>query len=377
MDASPRAVARSLWPVWGLGAVLVLSLLAEAAALSVGVAPAPGGYWVGYASTILVVVGVGYAVYVMPRSDISPARYPRLNRWWIAGASGFLLVNVGFMATLPTETAFQVFGWGRWAIGFGGGVGLVIGLFEARAIEREVAAERSRLRQAELRSERDRLEEFASVVSHDLRNPLNVVRGRIDLARRAHPEDEHLEAAEPALDRMDEIIGETLALAREGKSVDGVDDVDLAECARECWSRVDAPDAALRVDGSATVRADRDRLSHVFENLFRNSVEHGGRDVTVRVGVLDGGDGFFVEDDGVGIPADQVDRVRETGFTSSADGTGFGLAIVDRIVDAHGWELRIAEGDDGGVRFEIRGVERSEEATRASAAEGADRAPHR
>ncbi|OYR42930.1 hypothetical protein DJ81_10230 [Halorubrum sp. Hd13] len=171
---------------------------------------------------------------------------------------------------------------------------------------------------------------------------------------------------------MDEIIDETLTLAREGKSVDDAGDVDLAECARECWSRVDTADATLRwsrvdtadatlrADGSATVRADRDRLSHVFENLFRNSVEHGGRDVTVRVGTLDGADGFFVEDDGVGIPTDRVDEVCETGVTSSADGTGFGLAIVDRIVDAHGWELRIGEGDRGGARFEITGVDRSE-----------------
>ncbi|WP_424013405.1 sensor histidine kinase [Halorubrum xinjiangense] len=357
MDDTTSAAARSLWPVWGLSVVLLLLLVVEAATVLVGVVPVPGGYWVGFVSSLLVVFGVGYVVYWIPGSDLSPARYQRINRWWVAGALGYLLVNVGFMATLPTESAFQVFGWIRWAIGFGGGIGLLIGLFEARAIEREVAEERSRVRQAELRRERDRLEEFASVVSHDLRNPLNVVRGRVDLAKEAHPDDEHLAAVEPALDRMDEIIEETLTLAREGKIVDDADDVDLADCVRECWSRVDTADATLSVDGSLTVRADRDRLSHVFENLFRNAIEHGGSDVTVRVGPL-GEDGFYVEDDGVGIPEEDVDRVRETGFTSSADGTGFGLAIVDRIVEAHGWELRIDDGAEGGTRFEISGVDR-------------------
>nr|WP_235271526.1 HAMP domain-containing sensor histidine kinase [Halorubrum saccharovorum] len=107
-----------------------------------------------------------------------------------------------------------------------------------------------------------------------------------------------------------------------------------------------------------TVRADRDRLSHVFENLFRNAIEHGGSDVTVRVGALEGEDGFFVEDDGVGIPEEDFDRVRETGYTSSPDGTGFGLAIVDRIVEAHEWELQIGDGDGGGTRFDISGVDR-------------------
>ncbi|WP_123620246.1 HAMP domain-containing sensor histidine kinase [Halorubrum sp. CSM-61] len=395
MDNTPSTAVRSLWPVWGLSVVLLLSLVTEAAVLSLGLVTVPGGYWVGFLSSMAVVLGVAYVVYWLPGADLSATRHRRINRWWIAGAAGFLFVNVGFMATLPTESSFQVFGWTRWAIGFGGGIGLLIGVFEARAIEREVAAERSRVRQAELRRERDRLEEFASVVSHDLRNPLNVVRGRVDLARRAHPDDEHLAAAGPALDRMDEIIEETLTLAREGKTVDEVDDVDLAEFARECWSRVDTADATLRADGSMTVRADRDRLSHVFENLFRNSVEHGrsrdgdavsrddensetefsnhstgsraepgdavehgGSDVSVRVGTLDGEDGFFVEDDGAGIPEENVDRVRETGFTSSPDGTGFGLAIVDRIVEAHGWELRIGGGNEGGTRFEISGVDR-------------------
>ena len=139
MNVSPRGAVRSLWPVWGLGAVLLLSLLAEAVTVSLGAVRAPGGYWVGFLSSILVVFGVGYVVYWAPRSDLSVARYPRLNRWWLAGASGFLLINVGFMATLPTETTFQVFGWVRWAIGFGGGIGLLIGLFEARAIERAIA----------------------------------------------------------------------------------------------------------------------------------------------------------------------------------------------------------------------------------------------
>ena len=359
MDSSTRAAAGSLWPVWGVGLTVLLSLVAEVAFLALGTGTAPRGFWVGYVSSAAVLFGFGYLLRWVPVSGLSAARYPRLNRWLLAGTAGFLLINVGFMATLPTQSVFQLFSWARWAVSFGGGVGLTIGVFEARAIEREVRAERDRIRQAELRSERDRLEEFASVVSHDLRNPLNVARGRVDLAATERPDDEHLEVVASALDRMGEIIEETLALAREGKSVDEVDDVEIAECARRCWSRVDTADATLRVTKPTTVRADHDRLSHVFENLFRNAVEHGGRDVTVRVGTLDGAAGFFVEDDGPGIPADRLDRVRKTGFSTAENGTGFGLSIVERIVDAHGWTLRIDESDDGGARFEIVSVDRS------------------
>ena len=356
MAVPSSADVRSLWPVWGLTAVIGLSLVAEGAVASLEAVSIPDGYWIGFLSSILLVFGFGYAARWLPDSELSTARYPRLNRWCFAGASGFLLINVGFMATMPTESAFQLFGWVRWAIGFGGGIGFAIGLFEARAIDREVATERIKIRQSELKRERDRLEEFASVVSHDLRNPLNVVNGRLDLARRDHPDDEHLAAIEPALDRMDEIIEETLTLAREGKSVDETVDVDLEVHARDSWERVDTADAELHVIDTTSVRADRDRLSHVFENLFRNAVEHGGDGVSVRVGTLDDPAGFYVEDDGPGIPADERERVLETGYTSSRDGNGFGLAIVRRIVDAHGWNLRITGTENGGARFEIDGV---------------------
>jgi len=78
-------------------------------------------------------------------------------------------------------------------------------------------------------------------------------------------------------------------------------------------------------------------------------------DVMVTVGVLT--DGFYVEDDGPGIPPDRRDRVFDSGYTSAEDGTGLGLNIVERIVEAHGWEIAVTEGHDGGARFEITGVE--------------------
>ncbi|MFW5916955.1 MAG: ATP-binding protein [Halorubrum sp.] len=358
MEIAPRADVESPWLLWALTVVLGVALVAEGTLLAVGTVSIPDGYWVGALSSVLVVFGFGYAASRIPASELSPGRYSRLVRWCFVGSSGFLLINVGFIATLPTASTFQIVGWVRWAISFGAGIGLVIGVFEARAIEREVVAERIALRQSELQRERDRLEEFASVVSHDLRNPLNVVRGRVGLATERHPDDEHLAAIRSPLDRMDEIIEETLTLAREGKTVDETTDVDLAACARECWSRVDTGRAALRAEGELTVRADRDRLSHVLENLFRNAVEHGGADVTVRVGPLDGREGFYVEDDGAGIPEDERDRVFDPGETSSRDGNGFGLAIVERIVDAHGWNIAITDGEDGGARFEIDGIDR-------------------
>ena len=91
--------------------------------------------------------------------------------------------------------------------------------------------------------------------------------------------------------------------------------------------------------------------SKLFENLFRNAVEHGGEDMTVRVGHSP--QGVYIEDDGPGIPENEREQVFDHGQTTNESGTGLGLSIVEQIAEAHGWEITIGEGTDGGTRFEI------------------------
>jgi len=159
-----------------------------------------------------------------------------------------------------------------------------------------------------------------------------------------------------SLDRMEAIVSDTLTLAREGQVVGEMESIDLVNLVGACWRAVDTGEATIEFEDDVRIRGDPDRLSHVFENLFRNSVEHGGPDVTVRVGLLDEG-GLYVEDTGPGIPADLRQSVFDPGETSASDGTGFGLTIVKRIAEAHGWQVAITSGDDGGARFEFTGVD--------------------
>ena len=79
--------------------------------------------------------------------------------------------------------------------------------------------------------------------------------------------------------------------------------------------------------------------------------------MTVRIGDLPDDAGFYVADDGPGIPEADRETVFDAGHSTNEDGTGFGLSIVQGIVEAHGWDIRVTEGDDGGARFEITGVE--------------------
>jgi PAS domain S-box-containing protein len=219
-----------------------------------------------------------------------------------------------------------------------------------------------REREAELRAERDRLEEFASIVSHDLRNPLGIATGYTELTRETG-DLSHLDAVERAHERMDTLIEDLLALARFGRSETPLSAVSLAGVAREAWEIAGREPATLTVAGDRQLLADRGRLQQLFENLFRNSVEHGSSDgdptagsVAVEVGPLE--EGFYVQDDGPGIPVELREGLFDRGV-SGGGGTGLGLYVVDHIASAHGWTVGLAERSDGesGARFEVKGVD--------------------
>ncbi|UVE51838.1 GAF domain-containing protein [Haloferax larsenii] len=206
-------------------------------------------------------------------------------------------------------------------------------------------------RESELERQNERLEEFANIVSHDLRNPLSIARGNLELAKETGDED-RFDTALDALDQMEELIDDLLSLARRGQLVDETAPVEVASAARAAWSRTETADAQLTVSEGVKVEADKDRLVELLGNLFRNAVEHGRRDVSVTVGGLDGG--FFVEDDGPGIEPERRDEVFEPGETTGGDGIGYGLTIVSSIAEAHGWSVIVTSGRSGGARFEFR-----------------------
>jgi signal transduction histidine kinase len=222
-------------------------------------------------------------------------------------------------------------------------------------------------RRRDLASEVERLERIASVVSHDLRNPLEVATIRLEAARDTG-DDVHFEKVAGALDRIEHIVRDVLAVG--GGSVEPSGAVSLADTAEAAWDTVDTAEATLEVATDLpTVRGDADRLRQLFENLFRNAVEHGRADVSVRVEALP--DGFAVADDGPGVPEDVRERIFEAGYTTAAGNSGLGLSIVRRIAREHGWDVSLApartSGADGassaargGARFAFAGVDRLE-----------------
>jgi signal transduction histidine kinase len=257
----------------------------------------------------------------------------------------------------------------------------LMGRWVSVALERELTEDR-------LRHQNERLEKFATLVSHDLRNPLNVAEGWLEMVNEecdseavTHITDSH--------DRMRAIVDDLLLLARAGRTVDDPVALDVATVAADAWSQVETANATLTVDIDAEISGDRSRIQQLFENLFRNCVEHGSTDsrpvaddsvehgstenrresagdsvehgftddaptLSITLGSLPGG--FYVADDGVGIPESERENVLEFGYTTAEDGTGIGLGIVEDIATAHGWQVTVAESEAGGARFEFANV---------------------
>jgi len=216
------------------------------------------------------------------------------------------------------------------------------------AMDRDISDQKRR--EQKLVQQNERLDRFTSVVSHDLRNPLQVAEGRLELLREDCDSDQ-IEHIDHALGRMDALIEDLLTLAQTGEEAMTLESIQLSDLVETSWETLSATDAILKIETDRTVEADRDQLQQLLTNLFQNAVEHGGPAVTVTVG--DTADGFYVADDGAGLPESARADVFDAGYTTADDGTGFGLSIVEEVASRHGWKVSAANSASGGARFEF------------------------
>jgi len=212
--------------------------------------------------------------------------------------------------------------------------------------------ERRRRQRTELERQNEQLEQFASVISHDLQNPLNVITGYLDLVTETGNVDQ-LEPAMRAADRMERLLSDLLTLAREGRAVGELEPTDLETVVTGAWQSVETHEATLELVGfeaDTVIEADESRLKEAFENLFKNAIVHAGKDVAIRVEFADRT--VSVADDGPGIPDDEQDKIFEHGHTGG-NGTGLGLSIVQSVIEGHDWDITATESKAGGARFNI------------------------
>ncbi|MBN8867187.1 MAG: HAMP domain-containing histidine kinase [Solirubrobacterales bacterium] len=221
----------------------------------------------------------------------------------------------------------------------------------------------------------DRLEDafarqraFIADASHDLRTPLTVIRGQIDvLARDADPTPEEVarvsEAVSRATTRMQRLVDDLLILARtdseKGPSTERVELRPLLVAEAEL-----APGRRVEVGAvtSRPVEIDRDQMARALANLISNAVAHTEEDGGIEISAVEEGDrvSIRVDDDGPGVAPGDRDRifdrfVRLDGSRSTdSGGSGLGLAIVKAIAEAHGGTVSCGSSPLGGARFELR-----------------------
>jgi signal transduction histidine kinase len=354
--------ARVITEIGGTRVISALGVLYVALAAGWAVSGISGGMPFGNVLVNVVLIGgpglvVLYWGRRLHRADVTPELYPTVAGWCLVGIVAMLGVltlyhlQPGDSITNPAESILILTALASVA-------GLGVGLHDARAKTRAREAERHSF---ELERQNERLESFAGMLAHELRNPLNI-------AQIYHPQEQprNEDAAkqvETALDRIEEMIDVLLITARGPNASIDAEPVALADVATDAWSDAStqtaggrSQEADLGVTTDQTIAADPVHVEHLLRNLFRNSFEHGDDTVTVRIGDLPSG--FYVEDDGPGIPEDAREDVVEAGFTTKSDGIGLGLTFVAQLAEMYDWDYSIADSDLGGARFEFTNVDR-------------------
>ncbi|WP_135306414.1 sensor histidine kinase [Haloarcula amylovorans] len=290
-----------------------------------------------------------YGGHRLPETNIRPDVFPVVAGWCIR--AGVLMIGILLFMTLITTLTDPI---ANFLIlsGLASVAGLGMGYHDGQAKTRAKDAEEYG---EKLERQNERLESFASLLAHELRNPVSI--GQIythQLSETDNPQAVGYVAE--AFDRIENTIDIMLVLARGQKALSEQQPVTLAGVAQDAWDEIETPEATLTVQTDLTIAADETYLRHLLRNLFENAVEHGGDDVTVTVDDLP--TGFYVVDDGKGIPVDVRETIFERGYTTAADdgGMGVGLTFVKTMADIYGWECSLTASTRGGARFEFENM---------------------
>ncbi|TKX43674.1 PAS domain-containing protein [Halorubrum sp. ARQ200] len=205
-----------------------------------------------------------------------------------------------------------------------------------------------------IESKNKQLQRFSSILTHDIRSPLSVAQTNIELGIKQDNIIQYSDRIVASINRVSQIVDDMERLARLESAEMDTQQVELSVAAAQAWGVSDTANAVVNIDDNMPVVSGyKSQIYQMFENIFRNAVVHAGGDAIIDVGSLNDG-GFYIEDNGDGVPENIRDQVWEYGFTSKEEGTGIGLIVVKRVVERHNWTIDISDSQSGGARFEIR-----------------------
>jgi PAS domain S-box-containing protein len=194
------------------------------------------------------------------------------------------------------------------------------------------------------------LKEFGNLLSHDLRNPLDIAKGYLDLMERPESENEELlEEAKNAVYRAIKVAEDLKIIAVTPEDIEE-EEVNLEDAFTQALTSIKVSPESYNIEDT-TIAARNGSITRLFANLIQNSVEHNPEPVSIKVGSL--GNGFYYEDNGKGIPENNREKIMKKGFTTSGEGQGLGLYIINRIAELHSWEVNVTDAENGGARLEF------------------------
>lgn len=319
-------------------------------------------FWLGALTNVPIYVGVIVGAVKLKRSSLDPRYYPRVVRWSAGGAVA-LAILVGMFAPVIYTTRLVQLGAVRWAFSVGLGGGFMAGYYSARIVDQRVEAERALVRAEEATERQELLEYLNALLRHEVLNATNVVHGRAVMLEDHLDDDpasmDQLEAIRRQANEMSEIVQDVRVLLQANKSQMKFERIDVVEIIETEIQKVKDSHTDVQVDldvpDEAFVHAN-DLLSRVFENLFRNALQHtdstpvelgvSGWKTPSRV-VLE------ISDNGPGIPERLRDDLFTPGVGDLDEDHGIGTVIVGRLVDQFGGEIEILETGPDGTRIGV------------------------
>ncbi|MHA2232896.1 MAG: PAS domain-containing sensor histidine kinase, partial [Candidatus Hodarchaeales archaeon] len=215
--------------------------------------------------------------------------------------------------------------------------------FQGKPAIQQTAIDITERKQAQelLRQQKKELSEFAHAMSHDLKNSLLSIQGYAEVVEREHDRTYAKKIGQLAT-RMNALLHRSLLLADAGQVIEMTEEVNLTQLIQAVAESVVPKSVRFILEDLPKVMGDPEKLSQVFQNLFENAVTHGNP-TTIEVRHRDANDGtqILICNDGNLIPPEHQPKVFQQRFSTKKDGEGLGLAIVQKLVQAHSWQISL------------------------------------
>lgn len=206
----------------------------------------------------------------------------------------------------------------------------------------------------QLKYKNKQLTEFAKIISHDIRNPLSIAQGYIDMIEDGGNNNQPIQKTKNALNKIENILDDVLDISTKTESDLTKQYLTIDSIANNCWNNIENENSNLYVKTNQSIFVNEKLVYRFFDNMFKNSIKHGGKNVDITIGSLN--NGFYIEDTGDGIPDKIKSEIFNPNYTTSNTGKGLGLTIVEHVCDLHNWTIKVTESSSGGARFEITDI---------------------